>query len=94
MTCDKCKGLGSYLIINGNEFEIHSCPCKLTAQLYYCNDTAATLIVTEVVNGVMSVLETYNKDPKKYRRLINQLLFEQHLREDIITPINPHPLAT
>ena len=87
MTCPLCKGLGSVIKANPStgEFEIKDCSCQLKS-LYYCNDTGVVIEVTEIANGVMSVLEHHND--KKLRRLINQYLFEEHLKEGII---NHHP---
>ena len=87
MICPNCKGLGSIIKANpsSGEFEIRECSCKLKKQVYFCNDTGAKLEVSEVVQGVMSVLEDY--DGKKLRRLINYSLFQQHLEEGVITKL-------
>lgn len=87
MTCSKCYGLKTVVKANlsTGEFEINSCGCQLTSQLYFCNDTGVPIEVTEVVAGIMSILEHHND--KKLRRLINQHLFETHLKEGVITKL-------
>ncbi len=83
MTCNNCKGLGKIIKADckSGQFVIKDCSCKLIKR-YHCNDTGALLEVSEVISGVMSVLEDYNN--KKYRRIINQHLFESDLKEGII----------
>ena len=85
MDCQKCKGLGSYVRADckSGQFIVIDCSCRFTANVYFCNDTGVTLEVTEVVSGIMSVLENYNG--KKSRRLINASLFQQDIEEGIIT---------
>ena len=87
MTCPNCKGLSSVVKANPvtGHFTVVDCSCQLKKQLYFCNDTGVSIEVTEVAAGVMSVLEHHSD--KKLRRLINQHLFETHLKEGVITKL-------
>ena len=83
MICQQCKGLGSIIKTSpSGEFKIKECSCRFTHKRYFCHDTGVTLEVTEVAGGVMSILEHHPS--KKIRRIINQWLFENDLREGII----------
>lgn len=86
MVCPSCKGLRSVIKANptSGEFEISDCSCQLKTKLYFCQDTGVILEVTEVSEGVMSILEHH--PPGKLRRIINQFLFENDLASGVITP--------
>ena len=87
MTCPNCKDLGSVVKANpsSGEFEILECPCQQLKVKYLRHDTGAIVTVDEIVDGVMSVMEDYNG--KKFRRIINHYLFQQHLEEGVITKL-------
>lgn len=81
MACQQCKDLGSVVkTFSDGSFQIIDCGCQKKTKTYIDTWTLALVEVTEVVNGVMSILETYETG-NKYRRIVNEFLFNEHLKE-------------